>query len=166
MTNCWKKQSLKGLYRNMCWYHCCELLCSRKRLAYRYTGPIQISRNCRTGWGVVCAWLLMILHGTCHPLHWILLWKVDMVPLDFGKPLFEVKCRHYEYRLITLRLLIKHNITLRPLSAIILDLKKGIVITTECLLFQIQMSDITMWRRTAWQSFPRSHFHIIIPSWH
>ena len=49
-ANCWKKQSLKSLYRNMCWYHCCELLCSRKRLGYRYTGPIQMSRNCRTGW--------------------------------------------------------------------------------------------------------------------
>ena len=49
--------------------------------------------------------------------------------------------------------------------------KKGIVIATDSLLFQIQMSEhnslLYMWRRTTWQSFPHSQptfLHIIIPS--
>ena len=49
MANCWKKK----VYYIMHWYHYCELLCSRKRLEYHCTGPIQIPQNRRTEWGVV-----------------------------------------------------------------------------------------------------------------
>ena len=42
--------------------------------------------------------------------------------------------------------------------------KKGIVITTDSLLFQIQMSEQKQ-KKTTWQSFPHAHLHIIIPSW-